>query len=147
MYVVHYKNGTIKYPEGWSKNYNASGEPCDMLQGPCCCGATHSVQDWKVLAEEKPDGPVGGRFLFCVDVGGANYWVIESNKYKAMGAVLAVLEGDADEYGDWDVRRLACKNTFTLKIGSGHEITHTALEWLEIYGTDTSRVIGCSEWP
>lgn len=28
------------------KIYNASSEPCDMLVGPCCCGAWHSKEDW-----------------------------------------------------------------------------------------------------
>lgn len=26
--------------------YNGSGTPCDMLVGPCSCGATHSAVDW-----------------------------------------------------------------------------------------------------
>jgi hypothetical protein len=33
--------------------YNGSGTPCDMLVGPCSCGATHSAVDWaqRVFAE------------------------------------------------------------------------------------------------
>ena len=25
---------------------NASHEPCDMADGPCCCGAWHHLDDW-----------------------------------------------------------------------------------------------------
>lgn len=34
------------YPTHWPKYYN-SNEPCDMIYGPCCCGATHSLgEEW-----------------------------------------------------------------------------------------------------
>lgn len=26
--------------------YNACNEPCDVLIGPCSCGAWHSIKDW-----------------------------------------------------------------------------------------------------
>lgn len=31
--------------DGWPRRYNACTEPCDMLVGPCCCGAWHTVKD------------------------------------------------------------------------------------------------------
>ena len=33
---------------GHIKIFNASTERCDMLQGPCACGAYHKLTDWKV---------------------------------------------------------------------------------------------------
>lgn len=29
------------YPKDWPKHFNGSSEPCDMLVGPCSCGAWH----------------------------------------------------------------------------------------------------------
>ena len=26
--------------------YNACSDPCDMLQGPCACGAWHQQKEW-----------------------------------------------------------------------------------------------------
>lgn len=26
--------------------HNANNEPCDMAQGPCCCGAWHTLDYW-----------------------------------------------------------------------------------------------------
>lgn len=33
------------YPEGWPELHNACNEPCDMLRGPCACGAWHEGDD------------------------------------------------------------------------------------------------------
>jgi len=43
----------IVYPKHWPKHYN-SNEPCDMVVGPCACGAWHSKdEDWvKSMIEE-----------------------------------------------------------------------------------------------
>ncbi len=39
-------SGFIPYPETWEKHYN-SNEPCDMLIGPCTCGAFHrDDEEW-----------------------------------------------------------------------------------------------------
>lgn len=29
------------------KYYNGNSQPCDLLIGPCCCGAWHTEADWK----------------------------------------------------------------------------------------------------
>lgn len=44
------RSGMLGFPEDWpERRYNACNEPCDMLVGPCCCGATHRVtEDWVV---------------------------------------------------------------------------------------------------
>jgi hypothetical protein len=41
-------NGVVPWPLNWTdRHYNASQEPCDMLIGPCSCGAWHQEhEDW-----------------------------------------------------------------------------------------------------
>jgi hypothetical protein len=41
-------NGTVAWPREWTdRRYNACNEPCDMLVGPCSCGAWHTEdEDW-----------------------------------------------------------------------------------------------------
>jgi hypothetical protein len=48
-------NGIVPYPSHWPKHFNGfSREACDMLIGPCCCGATHfKEEDWVREAMEK----------------------------------------------------------------------------------------------
>lgn len=47
----------IEYPENWPPHYNACNEPCDMIEGPCCCGAWHDLdEEWiKKNTEEFDD--------------------------------------------------------------------------------------------
>jgi hypothetical protein len=41
------KNDLATMPEAYyGKFYNACTEPCDMLQGPCACGAWHRQGEW-----------------------------------------------------------------------------------------------------
>lgn len=41
------KNDLASMPlEYLGKFYNACTDPCDMLQGPCACGAWHSQEEW-----------------------------------------------------------------------------------------------------
>lgn len=40
------------------KVHNACTEPCDMAEGPCCCGAWHYLEDWPdYLRVVLPDEP------------------------------------------------------------------------------------------
>jgi hypothetical protein len=41
-------SGMVPWPAEWTDyHYNASHEPCDMLVGPCSCGAWHhATEDW-----------------------------------------------------------------------------------------------------
>jgi hypothetical protein len=41
-------NGLVPWPEDWpDRHFNASREPCDMLIGPCSCGAWHTeTEEW-----------------------------------------------------------------------------------------------------
>lgn len=31
----------VGVPKHWPKRYNACTDPCDVIKGPCCCGAWH----------------------------------------------------------------------------------------------------------
>ncbi len=43
------KNGMATMPAKWlGQFYNACPDPCDMLSGPCACGATHHQEEWPV---------------------------------------------------------------------------------------------------
>lgn len=42
----------VPLPKHWPKRFNASNEPCDMLVGPCACGAWHSEGDIPSPIEE-----------------------------------------------------------------------------------------------
>ena len=41
-------NGVVRWPTNWTdRHYNGGREPCDLLVGPCSCGAWHTEQeDW-----------------------------------------------------------------------------------------------------
>jgi len=40
-------NGLASMPQKYiGLFYNACSEPCDMLQGPCACGAWHHQEEW-----------------------------------------------------------------------------------------------------
>lgn len=39
-------NDFVGYPEHWPVYRNPS-VICDMLQGPCACGAWHTLDEWK----------------------------------------------------------------------------------------------------
>lgn len=39
----------IDYPDHWPRYFNGGGnEPCDLLQGPCACGAWHDLGEWEI---------------------------------------------------------------------------------------------------
>jgi hypothetical protein len=42
------RNGLVPWPAEWAGyHYNARKEPCDVLVGPCSCGAWHTeTEDW-----------------------------------------------------------------------------------------------------
>ena len=39
-------NKCLEYPKTWPPFYNANSDSCDMLIGPCACGAYHNLKDW-----------------------------------------------------------------------------------------------------
>ncbi len=46
--------GLIGFPDSWPRRYNGGcNRPCDMISGPCTCGAWHSLSEaWVVAALE-----------------------------------------------------------------------------------------------
>jgi len=41
------ENGLMSMPKEWLGHFwNACTEPCDMLIGPCACGAWHHLHEW-----------------------------------------------------------------------------------------------------
>lgn len=41
-------NEFVSMPDIFS-TYNASTDRCDLLVGPCACGATHSADEWVLI--------------------------------------------------------------------------------------------------
>ncbi len=48
--ILRSPNGLVPWPDDFAqtdRHFNASSEPCDMLVGPCCCGAWHrEAEPW-----------------------------------------------------------------------------------------------------
>jgi len=43
------ENNFLPMPKEWiGQYYNACNEPCDMLVGPCACGASHHIDEWLI---------------------------------------------------------------------------------------------------
>jgi hypothetical protein len=43
---VNQQSGLLPWPDDWlDYRYNACNEPCDMLIGPCACGAFHKAEE------------------------------------------------------------------------------------------------------
>ena len=49
MNILYKENGMVPWPDGWDgENHNGIKEPCDMLVGPCSCGAWHYEKEYWV---------------------------------------------------------------------------------------------------
>ncbi len=46
--IIATNNNFLPFPEHWPPYHNVSTEPCDMLQGPCVCGAWHQLCEWAI---------------------------------------------------------------------------------------------------
>lgn len=47
------KNDLLPMPKEWiGKIYNACTVPCDMLYGPCVCGAWHHFDEWIITRKK-----------------------------------------------------------------------------------------------
>ena len=44
---VKHGNNFLSYPDWWPPYYNGQYK-CDVLQGPCSCGAWHSLTEWAI---------------------------------------------------------------------------------------------------
>lgn len=59
--AVQQRRAIVAVPKHWPARHNACTDPCDMLQGPCACGAYHSLdEDW-VLTGLKEHGIIPKR--------------------------------------------------------------------------------------
>lgn len=59
-------NGLANMPiEHVGKFYNACTDPCDMLQGPCACGATHKQEEWPDWLQLEVFGFVSDKETMC----------------------------------------------------------------------------------
>lgn len=68
IYKKHYnsKNNLASMPkEYYGKFYNACTEPCDMLQGPCSCGAWHSQEEWPDEVQLSVFGTISDKKTIC----------------------------------------------------------------------------------
>jgi len=48
--TIEVPNNFLAYPHHWPPYRNGGGELCDMLQGPCACGAWHQLNEWEVTS-------------------------------------------------------------------------------------------------
>ena len=52
------ENGIATMLEEWIGEFTNGGEICDMLAGPCACGATHHQYEWPDDVQEAVFGSV-----------------------------------------------------------------------------------------
>jgi len=63
-YQNHYnpKNKMASMPEEYlGQFYNGCIDPCDMLAGPCACGATHHQEEWPAKIQIEVFGSVSAK--------------------------------------------------------------------------------------
>lgn len=69
----------LAVPKHWPKNFNASSSPCDIMQGPCSCGAWHSEKDdWVKESLEKYGMELSPKDYKPVLKNGEYRWVLNS---------------------------------------------------------------------
>lgn len=52
----HPSSKLVSWPSDWLVNYcNGGGDPCDMLEGPCACGAWHREHEWQDDPQNRHD--------------------------------------------------------------------------------------------
>jgi hypothetical protein len=64
----HYnpKNNLASMPKEYlGKFYNACTDPCDMLQGPCACGAWHHQEEWPDKIQLEVFGNISDKQTIC----------------------------------------------------------------------------------
>ena len=66
----HPKSKMVGWPEWLPKYYNGSNEPCDMLEGPCACGAWHQPGEFAGVDCEIRDFPADAPRELRVEVCG-----------------------------------------------------------------------------
>lgn len=60
------KNGLASMPlEYIGLFWNACTDPCDMLSGPCACGAWHQQEEWPDDLQMKVFGSISSKDTIC----------------------------------------------------------------------------------
>jgi len=60
-------NGLASMPTKYiGMYYNASTEPCDMLSGPCSCGAWHHQEEWPDNLQLEVFGNISPKSAICM---------------------------------------------------------------------------------
>lgn len=77
---LHPISKCLAWPDGLAKNYNGSNQPCDMLVGPCSCGASHYVGEFLGDFEIREFPTNANRVLKVEVLGEASVLAEESNK-------------------------------------------------------------------
>ena len=104
------KNGLLAYPDDWVPMYNGSTEPCDMLVGPCSCGAWHQPDDTHVEdALKENNAKISNRLdpAYIDEVVNA----IKSSRGYKLKAVYSILTRMADAFG-FEFSELKIKATY-----------------------------------
>jgi len=68
-YQEHYnsKNNLASMPKEYIGRFFNGGctDPCDMLQGPCTCGASHHQEEWPADIQLEVFGNISGKKTIC----------------------------------------------------------------------------------
>lgn len=60
------ENGLASMPAEYIGQFrNACTDPCDMLQGPCACGATHHQEEWPNDLQMEVFGNISSKESIC----------------------------------------------------------------------------------
>ena len=60
------KNGLASMPSEYiGSYYNGCSDPCDMLSGPCACGATHHQEEWPDDLQMQVFGSISSKATIC----------------------------------------------------------------------------------
>lgn len=128
----------IPYPKEWPKYYN-SNMPCDMADGPCCCGGWHSLgewsENWKNACLERIN-ELKDKFVDIIDVVESmnedNLEKLKEVRQIAMGVVKR----------SWVVEQITRANGLVEDICE-HGVGHPNPEWLQEHGKEMDGIHGC----
>ncbi len=79
------------------KHFNACPDPCDMIDGPCACGAWHNAKEWlgklnKKLDTAKKENQSFGNVLAVVHRDGGHYITLHGHDKASKDAMKIVTE-------------------------------------------------------
>jgi len=79
------------------KHFNACNDSCDMIDGPCACGAWHSAKEWieklsKKLNTAKEENQSFGNVLAVLHRDGGHYIIHHGHKKASEDAINMIYE-------------------------------------------------------